>query len=302
MIDRYLGEDGHKLLIEALQSQVLVDGIEEIAQQIVDVGDLKEFESGSVLIEQGHKDNHVFLIISGSVLIHVNGREVTVREQGQHVGEMALIDLTAKRGASVSALEKTVAVRISEPDFSKIADANPRMWRQISLELAARLRQRNDLIKPRNPVPVLFVGSSVDSLPIAREIQTAFEHDAMIVRLWTDGVFGASHFPIEDFESQIQEADFAILVLGPNDPVVCRGEKTNTPRDNMIFELGLFLGAYPRERILILKPRGSDLKIPTDLIGLTPLEFDADQTGTLASSLGPICSHIRKRVTKIGAR
>ena len=302
MIDRYLGEDGHKLLIEALQSQVLVDGIEEIAQQIVDVGDLKEFESGSVLIEQGHKDNHVFLIISGSVLIHVNGREVTVREQGQHVGEMALIDLKAKRGASVSAREKTVAVKISEPDFSKIADANPRMWRQISLELAARLRQRNDLIKRRNPVPVLFVGSSVESLPIAREIQTAFEHDAMIVRLWTDGVFGAHHFPIEDLESQIQEADFAILVLGPDDPVVCRGEKMNTPRDNMIFELGLFLGAYPRERILILKPRGSDLKIPTDLIGLTPLEFDADHTGNLASSLGPICSHIRKRVTKIGAR
>ena len=61
------------------------------------------------------------------------------------------------------------------------------------------------------------------------------------MRLWTDGVFVASQFPIIALEKQVREADFAILVLGPDDKVLSRNERSDAPRDNVILELGLFI-------------------------------------------------------------
>lgn len=302
MIERYKNKSGARLLIEALRTQTLIEGSEKLAMHVSKVATLKEYDAGSVLIEQEAEDNHIILIIAGSVSILVNGREVNRRKPGQHVGEMALIDPKARRAASVLAMETTVTAEVSEPEFSKIADANPRMWRLLALELADRLRQRNDLVKPRNPVPVVFVGSSVGSLPIAREIQTAFDHDPIVVRIWTDGVFGASRFPIDDLEQQVEEADFAVLILGPDDQVISRSEQTDAPRDNVVFELGMFMGAFKRDRTLFIKPRGQDLKIPTDLLGLTPLEYVADDPANLVSLLGPACSEIRKLVETIGPK
>ena len=83
---------------------------------------LKEYNVGAVLIEQASEDNHIVMIISGSVSILVNGRQINQRRPGQHVGEMALIDPKAQRSASVLAMETTVTAEIAEPDFSKIAD------------------------------------------------------------------------------------------------------------------------------------------------------------------------------------
>lgn len=302
MIERYQNEAGKRLLVEALRTQTLIEGNEPLAMQVAEIAVLREYNAGVVLMEQEAEDNHIVMIITGSVSILVNGRQVNQRRPGQHVGEMALIDPKARRAASVLAMETTVTAEITEPDFSRIADSNPRLWRLLALELGERLRQRNDLVIPRNPVPVVFVGSSTESLPIAQEIQTALDHDPMIVRIWTDRVFGASNFPIEDLEQQVKEADFAVLILGPDDQVISRSEETDAPRDNVVFELGMFMGAFTRQRTFFLKPRNLDLKIPTDLLGLIPLEYVADDPKNLSSHLGPACSEIRTRVGKIGPR
>ena len=45
---------------------------------------------------------------------------------------------------------------------------------------------------------------------------------------------------ITELQKQIQEVDFAVLVLGADDIVESRNEKSDAPRDNVIFELGLF--------------------------------------------------------------
>ena len=54
--------------------------------------------------------------------------------------------------------------------------------------------------------------------------------------------FGASQFPIIDLEKQVQEADFAVLVLGTDDVVESRNEKFDAPRDNVIFEFRTIYG------------------------------------------------------------
>jgi predicted nucleotide-binding protein len=46
----------------------------------------------------------------------------------------------------------------------------------------------------------------------------------------------------------------------------------------VIFELGLFTGYLGRERSLIVRQRGTDLKIPSDLAGVTMSTFDWPRT------------------------
>ena len=103
-----------------------------------------------------------------------------------------------------------------------------------------------------NPRPVLFVGCSTEALRIGREIQTALDHDPIIVKPWTDGIFGAGSFPLEALERELERVDFAVLVLSPDDTVISRDTANDVPRDNIVFELGFFMGALSRSRTFLL--------------------------------------------------
>ena len=215
---------------------------------------------------------------------------------------MALIDPSARRSASAVAIEQTVVAKISETAFRPLADKCPRVWQLIATELAKRLQQRNRLVASKNPRPVVFIGSSTESLPVARAIRSNFAHDDFVVNLWTDRVFGPSRFPITKLEKQAQEADFAVLVLGTDDLVESRNEKFDVPRDNVILELGLFIGALSHERTFMFVPRGCNIKIPSDLFGLTPLDYRLENSDDFISLLGPACDQLRDIIHKIGVK
>ncbi len=302
MLVRFQGPGGSRLLTDAVSRQALVAGDLELAQRITAEVQISERDAGATLIEQSAADNDIYFIISGRVSVTVNGREVAIRSAGQHVGEMALIDPSARRCATVVALEQTLVATLSEPAFSKIASEYPQAWRRLATELCDRLRQRGRFLLPPNPRPVLFVGSSSEALPIARALQLGLKHDDFLVGVWTDQVFGASHFPIESLETQLTESDFALLVLGPDDRVESRGREADAPRDNTVLELGLFIGSLGRERALVISPRGVDLKIPSDLLGVTPLEYEVGSPKELPALLGPVCEEIRRLVTARGVK
>ena len=59
-------------------------------------------------------------------------------------------------------------------------------------------------------------------------------------------------------------------------------------RDNVIFEFGLFIGKLGPEPVFFVIPRGEELHLPSDLLGLTPLTFDPHRTDhNLRAALGP---------------
>ena len=159
-----------------------------------------------------------------------------------------------------------------------------------------------NLIKPPNDQPLVFIGSSVEALPIARELQAGLAHDRLIVSVWTDGVFRASRGAVESLLDAVGKSDFAVLVLSPDDTVISREVQSVAPRDNCIFELGLFMGALGRERSFIVKPRGVDIKLPSDLLGLTPLEYSDGQLETLTPRIAPLCTAIRNVAKTLGAK
>ena len=302
MINRFCGPENRDRLISALRQQTIIHDNENLSIELAKRAEILQFEDKEALIVQGEADNDLYFILTGRISIIVNGREVAIRESGQHVGEMALIDPSARRSASAVAIEQTVVAKISESSFRPLANKCPRVWQLIAVELAKRLQQRNRLVVATNPRPVLFVGSSTESLPVARAIRSNFDHDDFVVKLWTDRVFGASQFVITELENLVQEADFAVLVLGADDEVISRNEKSDAPRDNVVFELGLFIGALSHERTFMVIPRGCDIKVPTDLLGLSSLRYKSDDSNDLISVLGPLCDELRDIINKIGVK
>ena len=303
MLERFIGDENLPKLINSLKKQSIINGDKDIASEIAGVGEILEFQKGDTIIVQDNTDDDVILILTGRVVITVNGREVAFRNAGQHVGEMALIDPSLRRSASVIAVETTVVVKVSEPQFSPLAEQHPELWRRIAEGLAERLIQRNELVEVPNPRPTIFIGSSAEAISIARAIQASFQHDEYLVRVWVDKIFGAGNATIEDLEHQVKSSDFAILVISADDHVISRKEEMDAPRDNVVFELGFFMGALTRHRTFLATPRGKkDLKIPSDLLGITTLQYSTGDPDDLPSLVAPMCDEVRKIVRRLGPK
>lgn len=302
MLDRFSKD--RRVLRQAILDQQCVAHDDAIADALCDRLELFAFRPNDVLVAQGSHDNDIFLILAGRISIQVNGREMAIRQARQHVGEMSLIDPSAKRSASAIALDETVVAKIAEPDFATIAEAHPMLWRRLAIELASRLREREKFVRPPNPRPVLFIGSSVEGLAIANEIQAGFAHDDVVPQIWTNNIFVPGHGTMEDLEARVTTADFGVLVCTADDRIVNEARDVDAfmPRDNVILELGMCLGALGRRRTLLVKPRGADLKIPTDLLGITAIDFRDDDPKNLAAHLGPVCTAIRKVINAEGLR
>jgi len=149
--------------------------------------------------------------------------------------------------------------------------------------------------------PKLFVGSSIEGLPVAYAVQQELDADAEIT-VWTQGVFELSKSSLESLVEVLEGYDYGVFVFRPDDVILMRGKEERTTRDNVVFELGLFIGALGRERTYLVVPRNSGgLHLPTDLLGMTPATFDPErQDGNLRAALGPACHTIREAMKKHG--
>jgi CRP/FNR family cyclic AMP-dependent transcriptional regulator len=297
LLDRFVRVGERNPLVESLRDQQMVNGDAVAAARLAGVATLAEYAPGATLDVQGSTETDVYYLLIGEVSIMLNGQEVARRHAGQHVGEMAMIDRSAHRAATIVARDQVIAAKVTEPAFTAVAQEHPYLWRRIAVELGARLRQRGRFVRERNATPIVFIGSSRESLPVVEALTIAGTGLPYILRPWTGGVFAASSFPIDDLAAQVVACDFAALVLGPDDLVISRGKSSDAPRDNVVFELGLFMGALARSRTFLVVPRGLDVKIPTDLSGLTPIHYTPD-----LSDLATVCGEITQAVSRLGAR
>src|SRR5665213_922422 len=219
MAHRFEGIEGKRRLIEVLCSQTLVSGDEELAKLLAEKTAVKELASGTEFITQDSFESDLYFVLVGVVTVIVNGREVAKRPAGSHIGEMSVIDPTAKRSATVQTVEASLLGVITEEDFASIADKYPKLWRRAAVELANRLRQRSKFHRQPNYKPMVFIGSSKETLPIAERIQKGITTDDIVVKLWTDGIFEASQTTIESLVAVLETFDFGIMVFGPDDLV-----------------------------------------------------------------------------------
>lgn len=149
--------------------------------------------------------------------------------------------------------------------------------------------------------PGVFIGSSREGLPIAEALQVNLDRACEVV-VWSQGVFGLGGGTLETLVEKLPEFDFAVLILTADDLVESRGEEQPSPRDNVLLELGLCLGALGRERTFVVYDRTSKIKLPSDLAGVTNADYQPHANGNLQAALGAACTLIKGRIGELKVR
>jgi CRP/FNR family cyclic AMP-dependent transcriptional regulator len=299
LLERFQGTAGVRRLREALAQQHLIGGSREIAEVFASAGELLQVDAGASIIEEATFSNDIFLILAGAFSIRIRGSEVATRRAGYHVGEQALLDPSQPRTATVTASEPGLVLKVPETAMSEIAERFPAVWKHMARELSRRLIQRNRMIRPTNEQIQVFIISSKESLWIAEEVRAKLNSGQILCTVWTDGVFRAGQYALEALEAALDDKDFAIAVAGADDFIKTRGKDHVIPRDNVIFELGLFMGRLGRRRTILLEPRDEDIKLPSDLAGLTTVPYRSGPRNKLPVLLGGPCHEIRKLICEL---
>lgn len=148
--------------------------------------------------------------------------------------------------------------------------------------------------------PRLFIASSIESISIAEAVNMNLDHE-FEVTIWKNGTFKLSSSAIDDLVAKSSTVDFALFIFAPDDIASIRSREEHVVRDNVIFEMGLFIGAIGKSRSFILKPRDADMHLPTDLLGVNPANYDANRSdGDLVSATNRACSLIKSETKRLG--
>ena len=120
--------------------------------------------------------------------------------------------------------------------------------------------------------PRIFLGSSGKQAELLEAITRELA-DVADVEPWTT-TFNPGRGTLERLVELSQEVDFAAFVFAQDDWTTTDKSESGdaSPRDNVVFEAGLFGGALGIRRTFILHANGS--KLPTDLLGLTAVRYD----------------------------
>jgi hypothetical protein len=150
--------------------------------------------------------------------------------------------------------------------------------------------------------PSMFIGSSSEGKEIAQHVRAQLTDNAEVT-IWNEGPFGLGQGTLESLVKALDQFDFAVLVLTPDDMVESRENMMQSPRDNVLFECGLFMGRLGRERTFIIYDADQPLKIPSDLAGLTHAKYRGERKDrNLLAAVGEACDPIRHMVRKHGSR
>lgn len=160
-----------------------------------------------------------------------------------------------------------------------------------------------------NSAPLnVFIASASEGLAVANEVRKALDRRKVFAAtVWNAGVFEKSLTFIESLEAALDRSDFAIITLTPDDAAVVRQQAVMAPRDNVIFELGLFMGRLGpagrlgRERTYLVYEQDLGPKIPTDLLGVDPATFKVGAR-TRPQAIADVCAKLAARMIALGPR
>jgi predicted nucleotide-binding protein len=149
----------------------------------------------------------------------------------------------------------------------------------------------------------VFIGSSGETKGVAYAVQQCLESEIRQIEcaVWTDGVFK----PSSDFMSALigttREVDHAILIAGRDDIALWRGDEVSIPRDNVTFELGLFMGALGKERTFLVCPENVP-KLPTDLSGMIHVGYRERSDNNLEPAVRAGVTRLARAIEANGRR
>jgi len=145
--------------------------------------------------------------------------------------------------------------------------------------------------------PRIFLGSSGKQVELLEAITRGLD-DLVEVESWTT-TFNPGRSTLDRLVELTQEVDFAAFVFAQDDWTTTGSSQSGqaAPRDNVVFEAGLFGGALGIRRTFIL--HANDSKLPSDLLGLTAVRYDP---ATSPAEIRAINEKLRKAIEAEGRR
>jgi 8-oxo-dGTP pyrophosphatase MutT (NUDIX family) len=153
----------------------------------------------------------------------------------------------------------------------------------------------------KSNLPRVFIGSSSESLHLAQAIQSNLDYMSE-VRIWNQDLFQTGNSTLEDLLHLANQFDYAIFLWSSDDTLISRGERYLTPRDNVVFEAGMFYSSLGKDRVFILMPMSDKPKVLSDLAGINHLFFREPSDKNYRAALGPVSRAIQERIVSLGLR
>ena len=147
--------------------------------------------------------------------------------------------------------------------------------------------------------PLVFIASSTEGLPIANAVHASMGRDVYCTT-WNQSALRPGQTIIEALLQSTHDYEFGIFVLTPDDSAIIRGINLKIARDNVWFEMGLFMSRVGKERTFMIVPilskhdqRG--LRILSDLYGIIWVDYDSTHPN-MEASVGTACNRILKAI------
>jgi hypothetical protein len=148
--------------------------------------------------------------------------------------------------------------------------------------------------------PRVFIGSSQNNVRVARAVQANLSADVE-ARLWNQGIFHLSKDNLSNILDELEQADFGVFILGADDEAIIKDESVKIPRDNVIFEFGIYVGRLgPFRAFAIIPPKTTPIHILSDFHGLTVATLQEVSDDNLFISAGPACTIITEEIQRLG--
>jgi hypothetical protein len=145
--------------------------------------------------------------------------------------------------------------------------------------------------------PRIFLGSSGKQARLVHALTRGLAEVAE-VEPWT-AVFNPGVSTLDRLVELTREVDFAAFVFAQDDwtsnPSDATAQGQASPRDNVVFEAGLFGGALGMRRTFILHAKAA--KLPTDLLGMTAVRYPEALT---AADMRVVNQKLRKAIEEEG--
>jgi uncharacterized SAM-dependent methyltransferase len=130
----------------------------------------------------------------------------------------------------------------------------------------------------RTQKPTIFFSSSSEAKRLLNHLSLLVTEGGWATpQPWTFNTFELGVSYLEAFKKNTSAIDFAVILYTPDDETKSRGTSYQSPRDNILFELGFFLAQFEPNRVVVVCPQSSSLKFPSDYAGHKVLEYDPSQ-------------------------
>ena len=140
----------------------------------------------------------------------------------------------------------------------------------------------------------LFIGSSSEGLKIAEEIKKKIEQDCddwLQCDIWKEGdIFKVNSGTLDSLVRASRRYDYGILVATADDKTIKRRLIHKSMRDNVLFEMGLFLGSLGLDRAFLFA--NTKISVPSDFNGVTLIRYHKKRD--IESKVSELVEHLKK--------